>query len=123
MAMSLQSFAVIFLSVLLSALAQLSFKHGVSHVTLAADASLLVKALLLFASPFVFLGLALYGVGTVLWLFALKQMDLSLAYPFVGMSFIMVFFFSVWLLGEPFSLNRLIGTVIIIVGLLFLARA
>ena len=121
--MTIQGFVVVFISVTLSAIAQLSFKYGVTHVDVHQYNNLLVKAWMLFTSPFVFLGLFLYGIGTVLWLFALKQMDLSLAYPFVGMSFIMVFLMGVLLLGEPFNINRLIGTIIIIIGILFLARS
>ena len=71
----------------------------------------------LIASPFVLLGLALYGVGTILWLFALKQLDLSLAYPFVGMSFLFVLVFSIAFLQEPFSLNRFVGTIVIVFGI------
>lgn len=121
--MSVQAFIIVFSSVFLSAVAQVSFKHGVSNVDLAQYSNIVYKAWFLFTSPFVILGLALYGVGTVLWLFALKQLDLSLAYPFVGMSFIMVLAFSVIFLQEPFNLNRLVGTLVIIVGILILSRS
>ncbi len=121
--MSFNSFVIVFASVSLSAIAQLSFKYGVSSVDLVPDSSVILKAWNLFTSPFVLLGLLLYGVGTVLWLFALKQIDLSLAYPFVGMSFIMVFCLGVFFLNEPFNVNRLIGTVVIVSGLLFMARS
>lgn len=120
--MSLQSFGVIFCSVCLSALAQFSFKLGVNRVHVLADASIVDRAFQFFFSPFVMLGISLYGVGTVLWLFALKQLDLSLAYPFVGISFIMVFILGVAFLDEPFSINKLMGTFIIIIGLLVMAR-
>ncbi len=121
--MSLQAFAIVFSSVFLSAVAQLSFKHGVSSVDLSQYSNMVYKAWFLFTSPFVILGLALYGVGTILWLFALKQLDLSLAYPFVGMSFLFVFIFSLTFLHEPFNLTRLLGTVVIIVGIIILSRS
>lgn len=121
--MTLNSFLIVFISVSLSAIAQMSFKYGVNSVDLAQSSGLILKAWNLFTSPFVIIGLSLYGIGTVLWLFALKQIDLSLAYPFVGMSFVMVFLMGVFILGEPFNINRMIGTMIIIVGILFLARA
>ncbi|WP_086934327.1 EamA family transporter [Agarilytica rhodophyticola] len=121
--MTLNSFLIVFISVTLSAFAQLSFKYGVSSVVVPTESSLILKAWILFTTPFVFLGLFLYGVGTVLWLFALKQIDLSLAYPFVGMSFIMVFLMGVFFLNEPFNINRLIGTLVIIVGVVLLARS
>ena len=121
--MTLNSFLIVFISVTLSALAQISFKYGVNGVPFVQDGSIISKAWDLFTSPFVVLGLLLYGIGAILWLFALKQIDLSLAYPFVSMSFIMVFCLSVFFLNEPFNVNRLIGTVTIIVGLLFMAKS
>lgn len=120
--MTLQSFFIIFSSVCLSAVAQLSFKYGVSNVDLTQYSNVALKAWFLFTSPFVFIGLALYGIGTILWLFALKQVDLSLAYPFVGISFLLVFIFSVLLLDESFDFMRLLGTFVIIVGIVILAR-
>ena len=50
-------------------------------------------------SPMVLTGLTLYGVGTMLWLFALRELDLSLAYPFVAMSFVMVAGSGILVLG------------------------
>lgn len=121
--MTIQAFIIVFSSVFLSAVAQLSFKYGVSNVNLDEYSGLIVKAWFLFTSPFVILGLALYGVGTILWLFALKQLDLSLAYPFVGMSFVMVLLFSIIFLNEPFNMTRLTGTIVIIIGILILSKS
>lgn len=116
-------FATVFVSVSLSALAQTAFKYGVSRVDLPEAATLVTKAMAFLFSPFVLLGLALYGVGTVLWLFALRQLDLSLAYPFVAMSFVMVALSGIALLGEPVNTGRLIGLGLIVLGLLVMARA
>jgi multidrug transporter EmrE-like cation transporter len=120
--MSLNSLLLVITSVSLSAIAQMSFKHGMNQLQIDQQANLLVKVVSILFSPFVFGGLALYGVGTILWLFALKQLDLSLAYPFVGLSFVMVFALSIFVLGEPLHLNRLIGSLIIVVGIIFLAK-
>jgi len=121
--MTLNSFLLVITSVSLSAVAQMSFKHGMNQLQLDQSTNFFIKVFSIVFSPFVFSGLALYGVGTVLWLFALKQLDLSLAYPFVGLSFVMVFALSVLFLGEPLHVNRLIGSLIIIVGIIFLAKS
>ncbi len=115
-------FAVVFASVSLSALAQTVFKIGVSRVEVASSASLLSKAIAFVFSPYVLLGLSLYAVGTVLWLFALRQLDLSLAYPFVAMSFVMVTASGVFFLGETVSVTRLVGLCFVILGLIVMAR-
>ena len=116
------AFALVFASVSLSAIAQTAFKMGVERAQTGADAALWMKAAAMVFSPMVLLGLALYGVGTVLWLFALRQLDLSLAYPFVAMSFIMVAGSGMLFLGEPVQPSRLIGLGLIVVGLLVMAR-
>jgi len=116
------AFALIFTSVSLSALGQTAFKVGVGQSTTSPDASVWIKTAAMVFSPMVMLGLALYGVGTVFWLFALRQLDLSLAYPFVAMSFVMVAGSGMLLLGEPFQPSRVIGLVLIVVGLLIMAR-
>ena len=120
--MSIASFALVFISVSISALAQTAFKLGVSRVAVTPEMSMIQKALGFLMSPYVIGGLALYGVGTVLWLFALKQLDLSLAYPFVAMSFIMVMLSGIVFLGEPLQASRVIGMALIIAGLLVMAR-
>jgi len=116
------AFALIFTSVSLSALGQTAFKVGVGQSTASPDASVWIKTAAMVFSPMVMLGLVLYGVGTVFWLFALRQLDLSLAYPFVAMSFVMVAGSGMLLLGEPFQPSRVIGLVLIVVGLLVMAR-
>jgi len=116
------AFVLVFASVSLSAIAQTAFKMGVARAQTAADAAIWIKALTMVFSPLVLLGLALYGVGTLLWLFALRQLDLSLAYPFVAMSFVMVAGSGMLFLGEPVQPTRLIGLGLIVLGLLVMAR-
>ncbi|MEZ5675775.1 EamA-like transporter family protein [Thalassovita litoralis] len=121
--MTFASFALVFISVAISAVAQTAFKLGVSRVAPDAGAGLLGKALAMLFSPWVLGGLALYGVGTVLWLFALKRLDLSLAYPFVAMSFVMVAMSGMLVLGEPVNAARVLGIGLIVAGLVVMAWA
>ena len=116
------AFLLVFASVSLSAVAQTSFKMGVGRAQTDPDAALWLKAAAMVFSPMVLLGLALYGVGTVLWLFALRQLDLSLAYPFVAISFVMVAGSGMLFLGEPVHPSRLLGLALIVIGLLVMAR-
>jgi multidrug transporter EmrE-like cation transporter len=120
--MTLSAFVLVFVSVTLSAVAQTAFKLGVGRVHSAPDAAFWIKAWAMLMSPLVLLGLALYGIGTVLWLFALRQLDLSLAYPFVAMSFVMVAASGMVFLGEPVQPTRLFGLGLIVLGLLVMAR-
>ena len=119
--MTFLGFALIFVSVAMSALGQTCFKAGVTRVSFADGAGVLGKAAALLFSPWVLGGLAFYGIGTVLWLFALRRVDLSLAYPFVSMSFVMVVGAGVVFLGEALTLPKLLGLCLIIAGLCVMA--
>lgn len=119
--MSLAGFALIFCSVALSALGQTCFKAGVNGVSFAEGSGVASRAVALVLSPWVLGGLAFYGLGTVLWLFALRRMDLSLAYPFVAMSFVMVAASGVLFLGETLSVIRVLGMALIVAGLCVMA--
>lgn len=107
----------------MSAAAQTSLKYGVSRVSVDETAGVFMKALSFFSSPFVLLGFGLYGSGAILWLFALRNIDVSLAYPFVSMAIVLVFLSGTVLLGEPFTTPKLLGVVLIVAGLVTLSQA
>jgi drug/metabolite transporter (DMT)-like permease len=74
-------------------------------------------------SPMVILGLALYGVGALLWLFVLGRVPLSMAYPFVGLGFILTMLAGALVLGEHVTPLRIGGTLMIALGCVFVARS
>ena len=80
-----------------------------TRAVLPEGATALAKVATMLSSPFVLTGLSCYGIGMVLWLFALRRIDLSLAYPFVAMSFVVVTLMAVIFLGESLPLPRVAG--------------
>lgn len=65
-------------------------------------------------------GVALYGLGTMLFIPALKGGDLSVLYPFVALTYIWVSLLSVKFLGEKMNRMKWIGIVLIILGVSFI---
>lgn len=121
--MTLQTFILVLVSVSISATAQTVLKLGVSKAKILPEASIIEKLLAFFMQPYVLLGFALYGTGALMWLFALRSLPVSLAYPFVSMAFIMVLLSGVFVLGESLTLPKMLGTGLIIAGLITLGRA
>lgn len=121
--MPINSLLLVIASVTLSAFGQTAFKIGVGRVSFAKSDGLFPKIMSFAMSPHILAGLVFYAVGTLFWLFALRNLDLSLAYPFVAISFIVVFLIGIFGLGEPFSTTRLAGLIIITIGLFVMARA
>ncbi len=60
--------------------------------------------------------LVLYGVMTLLWIWILRHTPLHLAYPFMGLAFLIVPVLAwVWL-GEPLTWQTLVGGALILAG-------
>ena len=113
------------ISVCLSAGAQVALKHGMTHpATQEALASGTVGAVRAVASqPFVLLGLAMYGVGAMVWLLVLARVEVSRAYPFVGLGFLLVMALGASMLGESIGTARWVGTVLVAAGVLCVAMS
>ncbi len=120
-----RTLALILVSVALSACAQVLFKIGVSSAPgqiAPSDASLVGAVVRMLLRPGVLGGLALYGVGTVLWLSALSRTELSQAYPFVGLGFVLTALLGHFLFSEPLGPGRLAGTALVVAGVYLVAR-
>jgi multidrug transporter EmrE-like cation transporter len=124
--MTFRLFLLVLVSVTISALAQVSLKRGMSGPAVqgALDGSdLMHKLITVGTSPMVFVGLALYALGAVVWLLVLARIDVSQAYPFVGIGFLITLAFGVLVLGETLTLTRVIGIVCVAIGIIFLSRS
>lgn len=118
--------SLILISVTLSACAQVLFKLGVAPVpgpAIPGDPPLIGAILDTLLRPGVLGGLALYGVGTIIWLRALAQVPLSQAYPFVGLGFVLTAALGYVLFDEALGPSRLIGTALVIAGVFLVGRS
>lgn len=73
-----------------------------------------------FFSLKVFFGFFLYGISSVFWLFVLKKLPLSVAYPSLSLTYIFVVILSVFVLKEPFSVQKIFGIFFILTGVCLL---
>ena len=116
---------IILLTVFLSACAQFLLKLGMNKVAIAGglfDNGINSMAQAVF-SPLVFSGLCIYGLSVLAWLWILSKVELSVAYPFVGISFIFTLLFGVILLDESLNLYKISGTFLIVSGCLLVAKS
>lgn len=65
-------------------------------------------------------GVALYAIGTLLFIPALKGGDLSVLYPFVALVYVWVSLLSVKFLGEKMNNLKWMGIILIIIGVTFI---
>jgi multidrug transporter EmrE-like cation transporter len=67
--------------------------------------------------PRLWAGLVLFGVSALFWLVVLSRVPLSLAYPFVGVSYVLVVAYSRFILHEHVPAARWLGVFVIAAGI------
>lgn len=66
-------------------------------------------------------GLMIYVISAALWILALSTVPLSVAYPFLGLSYVAIAATSVLLLGEWLTPAQWIGIVLVVSGVVIVA--
>lgn len=95
---------------------------GVGSLPDASFAKMLFLMKLLF-DPFILSGFISAFIASFFWMAAMTKFDLSFAYPFMSGSFVLVFFFSVFLFHEPVTWEKVIGLLLIVAGIAVTSRS
>lgn len=111
-----QSVGITVLCTLLGAAGQVLIKLGA--VQLGASTSPLAMVM----NPMLFGGYVLYGLMTALFVFALRDEELSILYPIIALTYVWVTGLSVWLFRESFNWPKALGVVTIVAGVSVLGR-
>jgi len=120
-----QVLVLILVAVCCSALAQVALKQGMGSVAvqaaLAAGEGPVPVVRAIAGSPGVWGGLVVYGLSALLWLFVLARVDLSVAYAFVSLGFLLVMALGVAVFGEAVTWRKLLGTLLVAGGIWLVA--
>lgn len=118
------SLLAILISVFLTASGQVFIKKGLNSLgNVDLSAGFISFYIKIFLSPTVILGSFLYFISVFSWLYALSKVDLSFAYPFISLSYVLILLFSNWFLGESITSVRWAGVFIICFGVLLISRS
>lgn len=78
--------------------------------------------ILLLFDPAIFSGFAAAFLASLAWMAAMTKFELSHAYPFMSLNFVVVLLLSGWLLSEPVTIQRIFGVALIVLGTVVAAR-
>jgi undecaprenyl phosphate-alpha-L-ara4N flippase subunit ArnE len=112
--MNSSAFLVLVGTILCDIIGQLCFKAGLDSAD-GGDATRLVW-LKVATTPLIWLGMATYAIEIGAWLFVLSRMPLSLAFPLASLSYCGIALASRFILKEPVSQRRWLGTALIALG-------
>jgi drug/metabolite transporter (DMT)-like permease len=74
------------------------------------------------AEPFVWAGLALFGLSALVWLGVLSRTSLSFAYPFAALTYVLILLFDRFVLDEVVPPLRWAGVAFIAAGIFLVSR-
>jgi drug/metabolite transporter (DMT)-like permease len=109
--MSIRNYAILIVCVLAIASGQILFKLSAERMR----SDLAVWDLL--RTPAFIGALVIYGLATIGWVSQLRTVNLSVAYPFMSLSFVVVPAASAILLREPIGPRYWLGVALIVAGL------
>ncbi len=75
-----------------------------------------------FLDLWVISGFAAAFIASLAWMATLTKFELSYAYPFMSMSFVLVFFASVFLFNDAVTWQKVTGLILIISGLIVMTH-
>jgi multidrug transporter EmrE-like cation transporter len=119
-------FSLILLSVALSAFAQVVLKLGMSGAAVSralAEGGAAQVAWAVAGEWRVLAGLGLYLASAAAWLFVLARLQVSAAYPFVGLGFVLTLLLGWAWLGDTLSASRIVGTLLVAAGVVLISRS
>ena len=114
----------ILFTVLTNALAQVSLKYGMVQLGSLnfAGVNPIIKLLQIVFSPFVFIGLCIFVISMASHLFVLSKVELSFAYPFLSLAYVVVAVIAYYLFHEDLNALRIGGIALICVGTVLIAQ-
>jgi drug/metabolite transporter (DMT)-like permease len=104
-------------AMLLSTTGELLLKHGMNQVgAFHFDGTLLPTVSKIAMNPFIWLGFVGFGGGSVFWLSVISRVPLSLAYPMLSLSYVIIVIESWIFLGEGLHPLRIVGSLVVGLG-------
>lgn len=111
--------------VLLNCAAQLFIKKGmIINGEMSVSFSSISQSLVpLLKNIYLWMGMFCYGVSVLLWMIVLSKVDVSYAYPFLSIGYVIAAIAGTAFLGESLSSIRIAGITVICIGVYLISRS
>ncbi len=119
----IKNLMLIILTVMINTTGQFVIKTGVNRIgKISINENLIGTILKALTSWIIIGGFGLYFLSAVLWIIILSRAELSWAFPILSLSYVITVLISPLLLHETFSIQRLLGTLVICMGVFLVSR-
>jgi|SRR5450432_4059397 drug/metabolite transporter (DMT)-like permease len=117
-----QSIGLVVFCTFIGAVAQVLFKIGANQLKAAGAASLLASPWIILQNFALIGGLALYGLFTLFFIFALRDGELSVVYPVITLNYVWVMLLSVAFFHEALTVFKIAGVSAIMLGVMIIGK-
>ncbi len=121
--MTIGNLALVLFAVTTAAVGQVMLKHGMQVATDRAARSGGSLAISAATSPWVLLGLLVFGISAIAWLTTLSRVPLSVAYPFNAIGYLGILTASILVLHERANILTWVGSLLVVSGLIIVVSA
>jgi len=120
----MKNIVIILASVSLNATAQIFMRRGMLQIgEVSFDAGAFFRIIpLLLANGFLWISLLCYGFSIILWMMVLSRMEVSFAYAFSSLGYVLVTVMGVIFLRENISILRIAGILVVCIGIVLVAK-
>ena len=77
----------------------------------------------LFLNPWILSGILATLFAGISWMLAMTRFEISYAYPWVGLNFVLMLIFGVLIFDESFNMTKMIGTILVVAGIVIIAQS
>ncbi len=112
------NYVLIFINVILLVSGQTLWKIGIEPIHLSGIKSILYAML----SPWIVAGIGLYVIATVISIYLLKQLPLSVVYPMQSMAYVVAVIVAILVFHEHVSIIRWTGVIVILAGVALIVK-
>ena len=111
----------ILVTILLSVYINLVIKWQMLQVTGSAQ-FIWMKIVYQFLNPWILSAFGAAFLAAFCWMAAMTKLNLSYAYPFMSISFVLTILLSGLIFHEPISVHKIIGAIFIVIGIIVATR-
>jgi drug/metabolite transporter (DMT)-like permease len=119
------SLSFILFTVLTNAAAQIMLKRGMLQIGAlgSLQGNIVENVFAIVFQPWVFLGLCTFVISMASHLFVLSRVQLSFAFPFLSLAYVVVATYAFFVFGEDVGPMRIAGIALICAGTLFISMS